>query len=175
MTKANGKSAVGSAVVQLNAEIETLRERRARLLDEFHEIEGRPVPEAELAQRVEQVVRGLQAQATTLVGTDLLHSESPVSGLVADLLAKPVKPLALAAVLQPDVLRSWLLAQARNEARTLPEAMPAAERAERLKTLEAQVLETERAEAALLWEGEASGLVMPWRQDLDPRAVLGLA
>jgi hypothetical protein len=171
----NGKSTpVTNAVVQLNGEIEDLRERRARLLDESHEIEGRPVPEAELAQRVEQVIRGLQAQAAPLVGSDFLHGESEPRGLVNDMLAKPVKPLALAAVLQPDVLRSWLLAQGKNELRTLGDPMPSAERAKRLKEIEADILAIERAEAALLWQAEEAGIVPPWRADLDAKAILGL-
>jgi hypothetical protein len=170
--KGNGKaSTVGNAVQALNEQIEDLRLRRAKLLDEYHEVESRPIPEAE---RVDAVIKALQAQAMPLVGTDFLHGESEPRGLVNDMLARPVKPLALAAVLQPDVLRSWLLAQGRNELRTLGEPMPAAERKAKLQALEADILAIERAEAALLWQAEAAGLVPPWRVDIDVRAVLDL-
>jgi hypothetical protein len=170
----NGKGTVGSAVAELHGQIENLRERRQRLLDQHYQVQGQPITEDELSSRVEAVIRALQARAAPLVTTDLVHAESEVRGLVGDMVAKPLPALALAAVLDPDKLRVFLMSQARNELKTLGPSLPVALRAKQLKQIEDDVLQIERTEAGLLWEAEAAGITPPWRADLDARAILGL-
>jgi hypothetical protein len=173
--KGNGKTAsVGTVVTQLNAEIERLRATREALLAEYAAVESQPIAAEEVPGRVDEVITTLQARSADVLLSGFLHGESTARELVDSMLVPSTKPLVLAAVLVPDVLRSYLLTEAEAEMRRLPSPLPSSARAKRLKELETQVLETERAEAVLLWEGERAGLTMPWRHDIDEKAVLGL-
>jgi hypothetical protein len=173
-TKASARDEIGSIIGRLLAEIATLRKQRADLNNQFADVESRPIALTELPGRVDGVLEALKAQADELVPSGLLHADSRPGDLAADLLRAPIKPVALMALLHADTLRTWLLREAEAELSGLPDAMPTAERTASLKSIEDKVLQTERKECSILWEGEAAGLEMPWRPDLDPRAVLDL-
>lgn len=55
-----------------------------------------------------------------------------------------------------------------------PDGITATERAAQIAEIEAQLLELERAEEALIEASEAAGLPIARRGDADPRAVLGV-
>jgi hypothetical protein len=166
----NGRASVADAVGQLHAQLEALRERRARLLDEHAALEAVPVPPDELEPRLEQVMKILRAEASAMAPSGINHAESMAKDIAADLLAKPIKPIAILAVVNPDAVLAWLTA----EAKVLAPPVPTSERKARLRALENEVLEVQRKESALLWSAEEAGLVPPWRHDISPEAVLGL-
>jgi hypothetical protein len=172
--KASPKSTIGDVIAQLTSELAELRQRRVELLNQLDDIEHLPLPAEELQGRIAGIVLALQNQARELVPSGLLHPDSRAGNLAGAMLGSNVRPVALMAAVHPDAVKQWLTVEAKNELKTLPPALPTAERTKRMTELQAQILEVECQEADLLWSGEEAGITLPWRSDHDPVAVLGL-
>ena len=164
---------VTDAIAQLRDQLDRIRNEVAQLRGELEHEQSRPVPLSETEARIEATVarlRGFVASQIT-VGDLIL----PDGNQVADYLARLTVPgFAIAAVVAPDQLRSWLLEGTAKVLETLPEPVDAATRDKRIEALKAKLRTAERSEAALLWESLEAGIDLDWRGDLDPVTVLGL-
>jgi hypothetical protein len=164
---------VTDAIAQLRDQLDRIRDEVAQLRGELEIETSRPVPVEEVTARVDATVTRLQGfVAQQLMVGDLIL---PDGGQIADHLARlTVSPFAVAAVVAPDQLRSWLLEKTTKALETLPEPASAEDRAKRIKALKAKLRVAEHSEAALLWESLEAGIDLEWRGDLDPALVLGL-
>jgi hypothetical protein len=85
-----------------------------------------------------------------------------------------VTPFAVAALVDPDGLRRWLMHEAEAALQRLPEPATDEVREARLLELRRRLAEAEKREASLCWSAHEAGLDPGWRPDLDPAAALGL-
>jgi hypothetical protein len=173
------------------AAIEQSRKRLAKARADLAEVKAAPVPSTQAKEAARSfakaiaekgrpdVYRVIEGGASISFPNDRhivnvnsgLPGGGSASGGGAAILPDPV---AIAAWLDPQAFTARLEAEidaAADDARALDDET----RATRTAELQAAILETEREECALMELAAAEGVDAIWRNDVDPRAVLGLA
>jgi hypothetical protein len=132
-------------------------------------VKNAPLPMADVKQLAESfVVRLMQQRPTVTVGRDQIRLASPEVDMLAPS-AVMQSVLATVAWIAPDAV----LRAIEREIDALGErtdALSAAERIKRVGEIEAQLLELERREEALIMRAADDGLEVLRRVDADPRA-----
>jgi hypothetical protein len=167
---------IGQFRAQLDQAMAQLADTRAevdRLRSELELEESRPVPREVVEERAAATVDRLRGFVARQVSTGDLFSRH--GGRVGDYLARlSASPFAVAAVVAPDELKSWLVTEAAAAMQSLPEPVDDATRTKRVADLKLRVWEAEGREIDLCWELLDTGVEFDWRPGLDPALVLGL-
>ncbi len=178
MTKkgASDATTIGNAAAAARERLDALRREIAEAGVELEHEQARPVTPDEARARVAEAVALLRREALEGLnaGYFLAAGGKVGQGLLAELATRRVTALSLAAALDPDGLTRLLAARVEEVAGRLPEGATGPDRQRRVDGLRRRIAELERREAEALWAADAAGVDLPWRADLDPRAVLGL-
>jgi hypothetical protein len=171
------RSVKGTPTLQLH----DLRLQIATLLDRRRDLRDAPPPDSEIAATINAAVDELAAMGRPYSGEPIgwRTTAAQVSGdgrAITGHAQIPNAPATLA-WLFPDALKARLLADrmAERQARGVAPGLPVAEREAALVKVEAELLEAERREEALIDQLAAAGTLLPRRETADPRAVLGIA
>jgi hypothetical protein len=97
-----------------------------------------------------------------------------VATVVAGHVATIPDTAALIARFHRDDLVAEIEQQVAQQYATAPLVMSTAERAEAITRLQAELLHLERIEAAAIWRARAEGRHIPFRANIDVRALLGV-
>ena len=159
-------------------EIKALREQIAALKHEQREVTDQMRSRAEVKAYVERAVALAERQAAhdarrALQGlaygnADVMHAD--VTDARQSAPAQVDLGPTLVAMLGAKKVLSVLLV----DLDTVPEGLPAAQRATRLEQITAELYELETREEALICEAEEAGEIIPRRRDADPAIVLAL-
>jgi len=151
--------------------IASIRAHIATLQREHGQLQNAEPNRAERVADLESFCRGAAAAGDQRIAHHIAtenHGEVFVLRVMADGTVNVAG--LLAALLGPEELAAQL-------GRHIPAGLgglPAAERAERLAAIEAELFEAECAEEQLIEASEAAGVPIARRPDADPRAVLGM-
>jgi hypothetical protein len=155
-------------------ELGGVRSEVASLKADLELEQSRPLPLAVVERRVDATIARLRAHAAarlSVAGALVM----PVGGDAEHALhSSGVAPFAVAALVDPDALRRWLMHEAETALQRLPEPATDEVREVRLLELRCRLAAAERRESDLCWQSFDNGLDPGWRADLDPAAVLGL-
>jgi hypothetical protein len=164
---------ITDAIAQLRDQLDRIRDEVAQLHGELEIEASRPVPLSETEARIDATVVRLEGfVASQITVGDLIL---PDGNQIADYLARLTVPgFAMAAVVAPDQLRSWLREKTVKALETLPEPVAGPERAKRIAALKAKIKAAEVREADLCWQALEAGIDLGWRGDLDPQIALGM-
>lgn len=154
----------------------TIEEVRGTIIakaNELHRLCAMPIPQAEaeaaldreIARHVE-AARGVVARAVVgLTGNGKRQS--------FDLDPTPTEAVALQVAMNPQGFRKLAVAELTAQYRGR-EAMPRDQRAARIAEVEAELLDLETTEEAMIRQAERAGVEILRRANADPRAVLAL-
>jgi hypothetical protein len=163
---------IADAVASSRGQLDQVRAEVDRLRGELEIETSRPVPPEAVEARVDATVARLRSFVPGQLSLgDLLM---PDGNQIGDYLARlKLSPFEIAAVLMPDALKGWLVAEVERVMAKLPEPVDDATRTKRVTSLERQLRAAEVREVDLCWELLDAGLDPDWR-NLDPDLVLGL-
>jgi len=156
------------------AELVALRAQVAALNAKHEAVSKAPGTLDEAEQRIDSwldtLTSGLDLGAYRFVAPSAEEEWRPTAHMASEFTMQ-VGPLV--ATVARDALRAALVASVRRHLGDC-ETFGIEERLAKLDDLEAQLLAFERAEEALICEGERLGMALDRRPDADPRAVLEL-
>lgn len=163
------------------AAVERLREQASQLRADIRATRSAPISSAEAKRLAREQVRQLaeKGRPSTLPTIELgeavrwptVRIEGEAVKDRSQVWSQTIDPVATLAWLFPEEMTAALHRDI-DELADDEAALSDQERADRIKALQAKLLETERQEAAAIL---ASGGAATWRRDLDPRAALGLS
>lgn len=159
---------INSKINKVRDEIASLRRERAALAAQTRSRnEVRAIIERQIAAMQEQ---GQKQTARNLVL--LAYGEMPalLSAEVTGVFPSANLGAAVMSLFSAEQLRAYLLAGIDE----IPEGLDAADKARRLQEIEAELLDLEREEEALIVESERSGNAVQRRHDARPEIVLAL-